>query len=110
VSALLLRHGEVRRRFLGIAAKNETFATEVASKVGQPKGVRIVEIGRNTPASDGGLESNDVLLRLNGASVASIDDLQRLLALESEQVVDLTLWKREALVHRQVKPSARRAA
>jgi S1-C subfamily serine protease len=110
VSALLLRHGEVRRRFLGIAAKNETFATEVASKVGQPKGVRIVEIGRNTPASDGGLESNDVLLRLNGASVASIDDLQRLLALDSEQVVDLTLWKREAVVHRQVKPSARRAA
>lgn len=110
VSALLLRHGEVRRRFLGVAAKNETLSAELATKVGQPKAVRLMEIGRDSPASQGGLESNDVVLQLNGSSVGNVDDLQRLLAIDHDNVIDLTLWKRDAIVHRQVKPAARRAA
>jgi S1-C subfamily serine protease len=109
VSGLLLRHGEVKRRFLGIAAKNETLSEDVANKAGQRRGVRIMEIGQGTPAAQGGLESNDVLLQLNGSSVANVDDLQRLLAIEKDAVVDLTLWKRNELVHRQVRPAQRAA-
>lgn len=110
VSALLLRHGEVRRRFLGIAAKNETFASELAERIGQPRGIRVMEIGRDTPAASGGLEPQDVLLQLNGSPVANVDDLQRLLALESSSVVELTVWKRDARVTRQVRPATSRAA
>jgi S1-C subfamily serine protease len=109
VSALLMRHGEVRRRFLGIAAKNETLSTELATRLGQPRAVRVVEIGRGTPASAGGLESNDVLLQLNGTSVGNIDDLQRLLAIDSATVVELTVWTRDALVQRQVRPTPKAA-
>ena len=46
------------------------------------------------------------MVRLDGAPVTSVDELQRLLALASGQVVELTLWKREALVQRQVRPRA----
>ena len=110
VAASLLRHGEVRRRFLGIAAKNETFARELAERVGQPKGVRVMDISRGSPASDGGLQSNDVVLQLNGSAVSNVDDLQRLLALDQTNVVDLTVWQRDSVVHRTVRPSHRRAA
>lgn len=109
VSALLLRHGEVRRRFLGIAARNETLSMELAARLGQPKAVRVVEIGRDTPASAGGLESNDVVLQLNGSSVANVDDLQRLLAIDSATIVELTVWKRDGVVQRQVRPTQRAA-
>lgn len=110
VSGLLLRHGSVRRRFLGIAARNETFSSEIAQKAGQTGGMRIVDIGKGTPASAGGLESNDVVLQLNGSSVANVDDLQRLLAIDSATVVELTVWKREGLVQRTVRPAQKAAA
>ncbi len=70
VAALLLRHGTVRRRFLGIAAKNETLAAELAGRVGQPRGVRVVEIGRGSPAAlagPGGRRSAAQGERLHGA-------------------------------------------
>ncbi len=110
VSSLLLRHGEVRRRFLGIAAKNEHLKTELATKVGQGKGVRVMEITRGSPASEGGVEANDLVLGLNGSAVENVDDLQRLLALDAASVVELKVWKLETLVRRQVRPTTRRAA
>ena len=109
VSGLLLRHGHVRRRFLGIAARNETLSVELATRLGVKKAVRVIDIGRDTPASVGGLESNDVVLQLNGSSVANVDDLQRLLAIDSTTVVELTLWKRDTVVQRQVRPTQRAA-
>ena len=68
-----------------------------------------MEIGRGSPASDGGLKSNDVVLQLNGNAVNNVDDLQRLLALDTDNVVDLTVW-RDAIVHHQIRPERRRAA
>ncbi len=109
VSALLLRHGQVRRRFLGIAARNETLSAELATRLGVKKAVRVIDIGRDTPAAVGGLESNDVVLQLNGSSVANVDDLQRLLAIDSATVVELTVWKRDTVVQRQVRPTQKAA-
>lgn len=50
-----------------------------------------------------------MVLQLNGNAVANVDDLQRLLALDQDNVVDLTVWRNE-VVHRQIRPIARRAA
>jgi S1-C subfamily serine protease len=109
VSALLIRHGEVRRRYLGIAAKNEIFPQALAQKVGQPRAVRIVEIGRESPAAEGGLEAQDVLISVGAARVASIDELQRGLAFDQDNVIDFTVWRNEQLLHRQVKPRSAQA-
>ncbi|MFO0596101.1 MAG: trypsin-like peptidase domain-containing protein [Myxococcaceae bacterium] len=100
VASLLMRHGQVRRRFLGIAAKNEQLSADVATRVGQGRGVRVMDISRDSPASRGGLESNDVVVGLNGSQVENVDDLQRLLAFDQAQVVELKVWKRENLVMR----------
>ena len=105
VAALLMRRGEVRRRFLGIAARNEVFSPPVALQVGQARGVRIVEIHQRTPAAEAGLERDDVLLSLGSSPTSTIDDLQRQLALETEPQLPVTLWRREGRVSRQVRPS-----
>ncbi|MFT3708134.1 MAG: trypsin-like peptidase domain-containing protein [Archangium sp.] len=110
VASLLMRHGEVRRRFLGIAAKNESLSAELATRVGQNKAVRVMETGRNSPASEGGIESNDLLLGVNGNAVENVDDLQRLMALDSDNVVHLKLWKKDAVAYRDVRPTSRKAA
>jgi S1-C subfamily serine protease len=110
VAALLLRHGEVRRRYLGIAARNEALSAEAAAQAGQPRGVRIVEVGNGSPASLGGLEPEDLLLQINGAAVATVDELQRQLALDHAGELAVTFLRRGAKTERRVKPSSQRAA
>lgn len=107
VAALLLRHGAVRRRYLGIAARNEALAAELAATAGQPRGVRIVEVGRGSPASEGGLEAEDLLPQVNGAPVATVDDLQRQLALEGSGELAVTFLRKGAKAERKVRPTAR---
>jgi S1-C subfamily serine protease len=110
VAGLLLRHGEVRRRYLGIAARNEAFKPELAKQVGQAKGVRIVDVGRGSPADDAGLSREDLLLGVNGAEIATIEDLQRTMAIDQTAELDLMVWKGGAKQFRHVRPSSKRAA
>lgn len=110
VAALLLRHGEIRRRFLGVSVKNETLRGELAAELGQQKGVRVVAIGKDTPAERGGLAAEDLLLELNGSKVTSTEELQRLLAIDTSDEVTVTTWTRGLRRHRALRPSLRSAA
>ncbi|MBL8920802.1 MAG: trypsin-like peptidase domain-containing protein [Myxococcaceae bacterium] len=110
VAGLLLRHGEVRRRFLGISARNETLKPELAERVGQARGVRVVETGSSSPAATAGVAPDDLVVALGGARVSTVDDLQRLLALEPAWTVELTVWRKGERVTRQVRPLQRAAA
>jgi S1-C subfamily serine protease len=110
VAGLLMRRGEVRRRYLGIAARNETLSPEVAAQVGQGRGVRVVEAARTSPAAKGGVEADDLVIGVGGSPVSTVDDLQRLLALDTSWTVDLTVWKRGGKVTRSITPEQRPAA
>ena len=110
VAGLLMRHGEVKRRYLGIAARNETLKPDVAAQVGQGRVVRVVEAGKTSPAAKGGIEADDLVLGLGGAPVTTVDDLQRLLALDRSWSIDLTVWKRGSKVTRTITPEQRPAA
>ena len=90
----------MRRRFLGIAARNEAFDVELAGQVGRPKGVRVIEINRGSPAANGGLEPDDLLLDINGTPISTIDDLQRQMALDPSDDIMLALWRRGARTQR----------
>lgn len=110
VAGLLMRNGEVKRRYLGIAARNETLKPDVAAQVGQGRVVRVVEAGKTSPAAKGGIEADDLVLGLGGAPVTTVDDLQRLLALDRSWSIDLTVWKRGSKVTRTITPEQRPAA
>jgi serine protease Do len=93
VAALLIQHGEVRRRYLGIAARGEALDPALAQQAGQPKAVRVLEVRPASPAASAGLVPGDLLLRMDGAALASVNDLQRGLVFAGDGEVRLELWR-----------------
>ena len=111
VAGLLMAHGEVKRRYLGIAARNESLKGELAAQTGQNKGVRILEVGQGSPAQSGGLEREDLLLQVNGNQVGTVEDMQRLMAIDAASAeVALTVWRNGVKSSRTVRPSMKKAA
>jgi S1-C subfamily serine protease len=74
-----------RRAFLGIVSNPVELPDEVASDkgVGQDAGVMVLSVADGTPAKQSGLAFGDVLLRFNGKSVSSSEDLSNLLGEEA---------------------------
>jgi serine protease Do len=101
VSALLVRRGRVQRRFMGIAARNEV--------LGERKVVRIVDVQTGGPAAQGGLKADDVMVGINGTAVGTIDELQRLMAIDAEPAVDVTVMRAGQSVKATVRPKAKAA-
>lgn len=77
----LLAHGRVRRAALGIAGANSPLARRIARHYDLPNasGVRIQTIERGRSADAAGMESGDLIVRYDGETVESIDQLQRVL-------------------------------
>jgi serine protease Do len=109
IAPLLIRHGSIRRRFLGIAAKNEAAPAHVAEQLKRARAVRIIEVGPASPAAAGGLQSNDVLDTVSGHPIATIDDLQRALAVETAQSIEVVVQRGSRRIVTQVSPSLRAA-
>jgi serine protease Do len=110
VASVLIREGEVRRPFLGIAARGEDLEPAVAAEAGHRRGVRVLDIVAGSPAQAAGLAAGDLLLAASGRPVETLDDLQRVLVLapSTELALDvLRGGKRERLA---IRPRAARAA
>jgi serine protease Do len=110
VAAVLIRSGEVRRPFLGIAAKGEELAAELVRNTGQPRAIRIVSVELSTPASIAGLRGGDLLLTANGKPLGTVDDLQRVMVLSSEGEVELEIWRDDKRHRLQARPKPRAQA
>jgi len=81
IASVLIRDGEVRRPFLGIAARGEDLEPDVARDVGHARAVRVLEVVEGSPAQAAGLRKEDLLLLAAGAPVQTLDDLQRVMVL-----------------------------
>ena len=55
--------------------------------------MRILEISSGSPAQAAGLKKGDFLLAANGKSIASVDDLQRVLVLSGPGEVELDIYR-----------------
>ena len=110
VTSVLIQHGEVRRRTLGVAACSEMLARAVAEAVGQPRAVRILGVSKGSSAADAGLKSEDLILGVHGEPVGNVDDVHRLLVLRATDAVPLAVWRQGARIHLVAVPSTRRAA
>jgi S1-C subfamily serine protease len=78
----LVRHGRVRRAFIGIAAQQTSLPRRLrlAAGITQEGGVMVASVDPQTPAGQAGIVAGDVILALDGAAVTGADDLIRLLA------------------------------
>ncbi len=96
IASLLIQRGKVERRFLGIAATAVSLDARLTQENGQSRAVRVLRVQEGTPAHDAGLQVDDLLLAINARPVHSVDDLQRLMALATEEEVTLDLLRKGA--------------
>jgi serine protease Do len=75
----LMRHGRVRRAYLGIAGGPRPLPPHARAKVGRAAGVEIVEVAADSPADRADLRAEDLIVELDGEPVERVDDVQRLM-------------------------------
>ena len=80
----LLRHGKVRRGYLGFAGANMQIGRRsvLAHALQSASGVRVEHVEPDSPALAGGMEAGDIIITFDGVAVTGIDDLHRLLTAE----------------------------
>lgn len=110
VTSVLIQHGEVRRRTLGVAARSEVLGRAVAEAVGQARAVHVVQVSKGSPAADAGLKREDLILGVHGEPVANVDDIHRLMVLRATDTVPLAVFRQGARIHLVAVPRARAAA
>jgi S1-C subfamily serine protease len=81
VASRLLRDGRIRRSYIGVSAQTVPIHRRVVRfySLAKETGVIVVGIEEKSPARAAGLREGDVIVALDGKSVAGVDDLHRLL-------------------------------
>lgn len=81
VAAMLMRDGEVRRAVIGIAGQAGmlTQSARHALHIDSPSAVEVMSVAPNGPAAQAGIRAGDVIFKIEGKPVASVDDLRRVL-------------------------------
>ncbi len=103
IVASLMRHGRVRRAYIGLAAGPRPLPPHARAQLGRAAGVEVVEVASGSPAERAGLRVEDLVVELDGSPVTSVDDIQRamtevaigkpmaLRVLRGERLITLTL-------------------
>jgi S1-C subfamily serine protease len=108
----LLTSGRVRRGWLGIAGQNRPIPRDRARKLGveHASGVEVTGFDERGPAARSGLRAGDLVVGIDEAPVASVDDIHRALArlkwplasalslrvVRGDRIVDVALTPAEA--------------
>jgi S1-C subfamily serine protease len=75
----LLSSGRVRRAWLGVAGVPVPLPPTVADRLGQRRGLRVIEVVPGSPAGLAGLYLGDVVVSAGGQPVETVQTLQRLM-------------------------------
>ncbi len=77
ILAALMRDGRVRRAYLGIVGGTRRLPTALAARIGRPAGLEVVQLLDGSPAAAAGVRAGDLIVSLDGRSIAGVGDLQR---------------------------------
>ena len=109
----LIRHGRVRRAYIGVSAQTVPVPRRYAQEFGLENklGALVIGIEAHSPAAAAGLATQDIVVKLGRETVTGVDDLVRLLdGSRVDQTVDMTVLRFGKLVELTVQPIERRAA
>src|SRR5580693_2318487 len=81
VAGRLLREGRIRRSYIGVEAQTVPLLRRVVRFYDLPSesGVIVASVTNGSPAQKAGLREGDVIVAMDGKTVAGVDDLHRLL-------------------------------
>jgi len=79
----LMREGRFRRAWLGIAGGPRPLPPKLARELGRRGGVEVVEVMPGSPAADGGLRPEDLIVSVDGVPIDGVDELHRLMVDEA---------------------------
>src|SRR5687767_8182681 len=75
----LMSTGRVQRAWLGVAGAPAPLPPSLAARLGQRRGLRLVEVVPGSPAGEAGLYVGDIMLTAGGKPVHGVQDIQRLM-------------------------------
>jgi S1-C subfamily serine protease len=107
----LIRHGRVRRGYVGVSAQTTAVPRRYAraADIDNVSGAMITALDAEGPASKAGLMSLDIIVRADGQAVTGVDDLIRLLNHERiGRAVAIDVLRRGQLRSFDVTPQERR--
>jgi S1-C subfamily serine protease len=95
VAAKLIRDGHIQRGYLGVGGQNMALERSAARALNMPGGgVLVQSVEPSGPAAAAGVRAGDVIIGLDGETVAGIDDLHRVLSEERiGRTIDLTVLR-----------------
>jgi S1-C subfamily serine protease len=109
----LIRHGRVRRAYIGVSAQTVPVPRRYAQEFGLENklGALVIGIEAHSPAAAAGLLTQDIVVKLGRETVTGVDDLVRLLdSSRVDQSVEITVLRFGKLMQLTVQPIERRAA
>jgi S1-C subfamily serine protease len=112
VAIALIRDGRVRRAWLGLGGETVPLARRVVRHfdLARETGVRVHSVERGSPASVASIAEGDVVVALDGAPIANVDDLQRALGAEAiGRAIALVVLRRDRRFTLEAVPGERAA-
>ncbi len=101
----LVAEGRVRRGYIGLGGMPAAVPPALAERLGQPAGLRIVEVVPDGPAARAGLQIGDLVLTAGSQPVSSSQVLQRLMLGDAiGRALSMTVLRNGALVDVLVTP------
>jgi S1-C subfamily serine protease len=80
----IVRHGRVRRSYIGIVGQQAPIPRRLALRHGlEDRGILVIDLARGGPADRAGVRKGDLAVRLAGKPVRGNDDLVRALTAET---------------------------
>ena len=77
---MLVKHGKVRRGYLGVNTQPVRLPAGLEQQLGQETGLLLIAVEPGSPAEQGGLLLGDTIVAVEGSSVQQHDDLLALLS------------------------------
>jgi S1-C subfamily serine protease len=79
IIAALMNDGRFRRAYLGIGGGSRPLPPRLARELGQLRGVEVVDVAADSPATAAGLRPEDLIVAVDGRAVTDVGELQRLM-------------------------------
>jgi S1-C subfamily serine protease len=81
VAGWLIKDGEIRRSYIGVAGQNVPIHRRIVRFYGLPleTAVLVVSVEKNSPAERAGLRAGDLIVAFNGQPIGSVHHLHKIL-------------------------------